>query len=95
MGDLSPCPVTGVAANTARAASTVNVTERIASWPLKPGEAVARWDEFLGPGPQLWTYHEVVVKGDRVYDGFTGPNGLPIDQFKSQFTYADDIDFGF
>lgn len=44
---------TGVAANTAsRAGATVNMVETYASKPLKPQDAVARWDEFLGPGAQ-------------------------------------------
>lgn len=41
----------GQAANTAsRANAPVNMVETYASKPLKPQDAVARWDEFLGPG---------------------------------------------
>jgi hypothetical protein len=57
------------------------------------------------PGPVLgpskhnrdgdWGYHDVVVLNGRVYDGFTGRNGLPINEFKAQFDYADVINFGF
>lgn len=39
---------TGVAA---KSAPTVNVTERIAPSPVKPTEALDRWNDFLGPGP--------------------------------------------
>jgi hypothetical protein len=42
-----------------------------------------------------WAYHTVVVKDGMVYDAGTGSGGLPIDQFKAQFQYSDDIDFGF
>ncbi|MDA1055684.1 MAG: polymorphic toxin-type HINT domain-containing protein [Planctomycetota bacterium] len=42
-----------------------------------------------------WFYHEVVVKDGRVYDALTGPNGLPIDEFKRLWEYGDVIDFGF
>ena len=52
----------------------------------------------LGPSRQHragdWSFHEVVVKDGRVYDGFTGPGGMPIPDYKSQFQFADDIDFG-
>lgn len=41
-----------------------------------------------------WRFHVVVVKESRVY-GFTGRNGLPIGEFKSQFQYRDAIVFGF
>ena len=42
-----------------------------------------------------WSYHSVVVLNGRVYDGFTGPRGLTIAEFKAQFLYADGIRFGF
>ena len=57
------------------------------------------------PGPVLgpskhnpagnWSYHDVVVSNGRVYDGFTGPRGLTIAEFKAQFEYGDVINFGF
>ena len=53
---------------------------------------------FLGPHrgrPTEWAHHEVVVKDSRVYDALTGPDGLPIDEYKELWEYADDIDFGF
>jgi hypothetical protein len=30
-----------------------------------------------------WKYHEVVVHDGRVYDIFTGSNGLPIAEYKA------------
>jgi hypothetical protein len=54
--------------------------------------------KFLGPmGGQnpTWTYHVVVIKDGRVYDVYTGPAGLPIDQYKKLWDYADGILFGF
>src|SRR5262245_4385515 len=30
-----------------------------------------------------WAYHEVVVKDGRVYDAFTGHQGLPIAEYKA------------
>jgi len=67
--------------------------ERAMIRPNAPGAKV------LGPSANNpggdWAYHDVVVSGGRVYDGFTGPNGLPFDQFKAQFDYPDAIDFGF
>jgi hypothetical protein len=42
-----------------------------------------------------WAYHEVVVKEGRVYDAFTGGEGLPIDKYKALWEYADHIHFGF
>jgi hypothetical protein len=40
-------------------------------------------------------YHDVVVKAGRVYDELTGPNGLPIDEFKQLWECASNIHFGF
>jgi hypothetical protein len=42
-----------------------------------------------------WFHHEVVVKEGRVYDAFTGHEGLPIDEYKSLWQYRDAINFGF
>jgi len=41
-----------------------------------------------------WVFHDVVVNGGRVYDGFTGPDGLSPQEFMSQFEYAGGINFG-
>jgi hypothetical protein len=42
-----------------------------------------------------WHEHVVVVKDGRVYDAFTGSQGLPIDEYKDLWRYKDEIDFGF
>jgi len=56
-------------------------------------------DPTLGPsqnntGPDPWFYHDVVVKNGRVYDGTTGPAGMPIDAYKAMFEFADVLDWG-
>ena len=33
-----------------------------------------------------WGHHEVVVRDGRVYDGFTGRTGLPVDEYKALWT---------
>ncbi|MEV7355120.1 polymorphic toxin-type HINT domain-containing protein [Kitasatospora sp. NPDC091276] len=40
-----------------------------------------------------WAHHDVVVKDDRVYDAWTGPGGEPMDAYRGQFEYGDDLDF--
>ena len=45
--------------------------------------------------PGDWKHHDVVVVGDRVYDEFTGPAGLPLADYKEQFDERDQLDFGF
>jgi hypothetical protein len=42
-----------------------------------------------------WGYHDVVVREGRVYDAFTERTGLPIDQYKALWKYADMLNFGF
>jgi len=58
-------------------------------------------DAWLGsyrghaPGDFGWKYHEVVVKEGRVYDAFTGHKGMPIEEYKALWQYAEAINFGF
>ncbi|MER6301400.1 polymorphic toxin-type HINT domain-containing protein [Kitasatospora sp. NPDC001539] len=40
-----------------------------------------------------WAHHDVVVKDDRVYDAWTGPDGEPMDAYRGQFEYGDDLNF--
>ncbi|WP_051803121.1 RHS repeat-associated core domain-containing protein [Actinocatenispora sera] len=51
-----------------------------------------------GPGtPELdepWFHHTVVVRDGKVYDQWH-PKGIGIDEYKTRFDYAEDIDFGF
>jgi hypothetical protein len=42
-----------------------------------------------------WHYHEVVVTADKVYDPFTGHEGLEIEQYKALWECAGALDFGF
>ena len=42
-----------------------------------------------------WYNHEFVVKDGRVYDAFTGHQGLPINEYKKLWEYGDALDFGF
>jgi hypothetical protein len=46
-------------------------------------------------GDRGWAYHQVVVKDGRVYDAFTGHQGLPIEEYKALWAERDSIDFGF
>jgi hypothetical protein len=46
----------------------------------------------LGPYRQTspkWYHHDVVVKDDRVYDGFTGERGEPLEEYRKHWTYDD------
>ncbi|WP_329404853.1 polymorphic toxin-type HINT domain-containing protein [Streptomyces melanogenes] len=40
-----------------------------------------------------WNYHDVVVKEGRVFDATTGRRGEPIDQYRENFEYGDDLIF--
>uniref|UniRef100_UPI00272E65DB RHS repeat-associated core domain-containing protein n=1 Tax=Frankia sp. Cj5 TaxID=2880978 RepID=UPI00272E65DB len=51
LGWLDPLGLAPYVPNAANSAPTVVETETIAPRSLKPNEAVARWDEFLGDGP--------------------------------------------
>ncbi|MBK9261559.1 MAG: hypothetical protein IPM54_17355 [Polyangiaceae bacterium] len=42
-----------------------------------------------------WSHHEVVVKGGRVYDAFTGGKGASIAEYKALWEYSGHINFGF
>lgn len=41
-----------------------------------------------------WAHHDVVLKDGRVYDAFTGSDGLPLDEYKQLWQYPDAINFG-
>jgi hypothetical protein len=42
-----------------------------------------------------WFHHTVVVVGGLVFDGFTGPDGVPLAVYKERFDECDEIEFGF
>ena len=64
---------------------------------IRPVDPLARLGSYreYTPGDRGWAYHEVVVKGGRVYDAFTGHQGLAIEEYKALWEYHDAIDFGF
>ncbi|MBM2614910.1 hypothetical protein JIG36_04975 [Actinoplanes sp. LDG1-06] len=51
----------------------------------------------LGPSKHdptgRWDEHFVVIKDGVVYDGFTGPKGMPLKQYRAQWTYGEYLDF--
>jgi hypothetical protein len=49
---------------------------------------------YRGHNPR-WYFHEVVVKDGRIYDAFTGHQGLAINEYKKLWEFADKINFGF
>ena len=61
---------------------------------IKPKGNLPWLGGLRGNSPR-WQFHDVVVKNGRVYDAFTGYEGLPIDQYKALWEYHDFIDFGF
>ncbi len=42
-----------------------------------------------------WRHHEVVIKDGKVYDAFTGHDGLSIAEYKNLWNHGDLINFGF
>ncbi|EEE6745565.1 hypothetical protein CBJ05_004756 [Salmonella enterica subsp. enterica serovar Westhampton] len=61
---------------------------------IKPDYGAPSLGKYRGTNPG-WAYHEVVVKDGRVYDAFTGSDGLPLQEYKQLWQYPDAIDFGF
>jgi hypothetical protein len=61
---------------------------------IKPGIDAPGLGRYRGKNLS-WTYHEVVVKDGRVFDAFTGRQGLPISEYKVLWEYPDALDFGF
>jgi RHS repeat-associated protein len=52
---------------------------------------------FLGPSTNNpdgspWAYHYAVESDGRMYDSFTGPEGLPISEYTNQFDYWEILD---
>ncbi|MFD0402308.1 polymorphic toxin-type HINT domain-containing protein [Kitasatospora sp. NPDC127121] len=53
-------------------------------------------DNLYGIGPYMeteqgWFTHDVVVRDGRVYDGFSGRTGVPMDEFNARWGYGHDI----
>ncbi|EDS6039378.1 hypothetical protein ZL39_002580 [Salmonella enterica subsp. enterica] len=48
--------------------------------------------KYRGTNPD-WAHHDIVLKDGRVYDAFTGSDGLPLDEYKQLWQYPDAINF--
>ncbi|MFI6596885.1 RHS repeat-associated core domain-containing protein [Nonomuraea sp. NPDC050536] len=59
-----------------------------------PDGAPSLGDYTLEPN-ESWKHHTVVVKDGRVYDQYTGSHGMPINEWKREWHYHEDINFGF
>jgi len=60
---------------------------------IRPKGGLPSLGEYRGRGFG-WASHTVVLKDGRVFDAFTGAAGVSLDEFRSLWKYADDIDFG-
>jgi hypothetical protein len=49
---------------------------------------------YMGIEP-VWFIHQVVVKESRVYDAFTGHQGISVADYKALWEDGEDLDFGF
>jgi hypothetical protein len=58
-------------------------------------DGVHAWGTGHVPGDRGWAYHEVVVRDGRVYDAFTGHQGLTIGAYKALWTEHGAINFSF
>jgi hypothetical protein len=64
--------------------------------PLSPPENPWQYPlsgTYRGHVTPPWFYHDVVVKDGRVYDGFTGRYGLPIDEYEALWSNPNDLRF--
>ena len=61
---------------------------------IRPDFGAPSLGKYRGTNPG-WAYHDVVVKDGRVYDAFTGSDGLPLQEYKELWQYPDAINFGF
>lgn len=57
--------------------------------------AVGNFVNPAGSKAAGWSSHTVVVKGGRVYDALTGPQGMPVAEYKALWEYGDALLFGF
>jgi len=62
---------------------------------ITPKEGDYLGDSTNHIGRQPWSYHVVVVKDGRVFDGTTGPQGMLIADYKAMFKFAVDLSWGF
>lgn len=51
----------------------------------------------LGPSKHdplgRWDEHFMVIKDGNAYDGFTGPKGMPLEQYRNQWQYGEYLNF--
>lgn len=59
-----------------------------------PGYEGLMLGEYRGTNPG-WSYHEVVFKDGRVYDAFTGYEGIPAEDYKALWSSTDALALGF
>jgi YD repeat-containing protein len=62
---------------------------------IEPSGQARYLPPFRGQKDLLWEHHDVVVKGGRVYDIYTGYKGMAIDEYKKLWDFSDAIKFGF
>jgi hypothetical protein len=62
---------------------------------IRPPEGAPKLGPSVHNPEGDWGEHVVIVKGGRIYDGTTGPEGLPADEYKGQFENEDVIEFAF
>jgi hypothetical protein len=61
---------------------------------ILPAKGASQLGNFRSYDPR-WSYHEVVVRDGRVFDAFTGHQGLPIDEYKALWDQQATLRFGF
>jgi RHS repeat-associated protein len=59
---------------------------------ISPGGGAPRLGPSANDPGGDWRYHYAIEKDGRIYDGFTGPEGLPAGEYAQQFEYWDYFD---
>ena len=60
---------------------------------VKDSEGAPRLGPSTNDPNGSWTEHYVVIKDGTAYDAFTGPEGMPMDQYRAQWQYGDYLSF--
>ncbi|MFF3911113.1 polymorphic toxin-type HINT domain-containing protein, partial [Streptomyces sp. NPDC001848] len=58
-------------------------------WTITPKDRLPSLGDYKLAN-ESWGHHTFLVKDDRVYDQFTGPDGMPIEQWKTEWAYPED-----
>lgn len=61
-------------------------------WTITPKDGLPSLGDYKLAN-ESWGHHTFVLKDGRVYDQFTGPDGMPLDQWKTEWSYPDDHDW--